>query len=70
MEEEYWIKYGFKENGELVCLRTIAGSKPAEMFFYTENGEHKEVKSPNVVKLTKGVIEKLNSLKGMEVDEE
>jgi len=61
MEEEYWLKYGFKENGELVCLRTITNSKPSELFFYTENGEHKEVKNPNLVKLTKEVIEKINN---------
>jgi len=63
MEEQYWLKYGFKENNELVCLRMIANSKPTEEFFYTENGEHKEVKNPNVVKLTKEVIEKLNTIK-------
>jgi len=62
MEEEYWLKYGFKEGGELACVRVLANSKPSEGFFYTENGKHKEVKSPNVVKLTKEVIEKLNGL--------
>lgn len=61
--EEYWLKYGFKENGELTCVRTITDSKPTEKFFYTEDGEHKEAKSPNVVKLTKDVIEKLNGLR-------
>lgn len=68
MEEEYWLKCGFKENGELTCVRTVADSKPTEKFFYTENGEHKEVKNPNVVKLTKDIIEKLDSLKDIRVD--
>lgn len=62
MEEEYWLKYGFKEDGSLVCTRMVAGSKPSEKFFYTESGENKEVKNPNVVKLTKEVIEKLNGI--------
>ena len=62
MKEEYWLKYGFKEDGELTCVRAVADSKPTEKFFYTENGEHKEVKNPNIVKLTKEGIEKLNSI--------
>ena len=70
MKEEYWLKFGFKENGELTCVRTISESKPTENFFYTENGEHKEVKNPNVIQLTKDIIEKLNSLSTLEVDEE
>ena len=69
MEEEYWLKCGFKENGELVCVRALSDSKPNETFFYTEEDGHKEVKNPNVVKLTKEVIEKLNSLNNMEADE-
>ena len=60
MEEEYWLKYGFKESGKLTCLRIIASSKPEEKFFYTENGEHKEVKSPNVIKITKIQIVLIN----------
>ncbi|MBW2966415.1 hypothetical protein KY342_04905 [Candidatus Woesearchaeota archaeon] len=59
MKEEYWIKYGFKEDGDLVCVKVISNSKPDENFFYTENGEHKEVRNPNVLKLTKELIEKL-----------
>ena len=70
MEEQYWLKYGFKENGELTCVRAIANSRPGEKFFYTEDGEYKEVKSPNAVKLTKEIIEKLNNLDKMGVDEE
>ena len=62
MEEEYWLKYGFKENGEFTCIRAIAKSKPDKNFFYTEEGEHKEAKDSNVIKLTKDVIEKLNGL--------
>ncbi|MBW2983992.1 hypothetical protein KY361_02665 [Candidatus Woesearchaeota archaeon] len=62
MGEEFWLKYGFKENGELVCTRMIANSKPTEKFFYTEDGETREVKNPDVVKLTKEVIEKLNGV--------
>jgi len=63
MEEEFWLKYGFKENGELICTRTIANSKPTEKFFYTEDEKNKEAQKPGVVKLTKEIIEKLNSLK-------
>ena len=63
MNGEYWLKYGFKEDGELACVRVLADSKPTEKFFYTENGENKEVKDPNVVRLTKEIIEKLNSIK-------
>ena len=62
MEEKYWLKYGFKENGDLVCLRIIADSKPDEKFFYTENGSHMEAKNTNVVELTKEVAEKLSNL--------
>ena len=69
MGEEYWLKVGFKENGDLACVRTISESKPTEKFFYTENGEYKEVKEPNVIRLTKEVIEKLNSLSNNGVDE-
>ena len=60
MKEEYWLKYGFKENGNLVCLKTLSNSKPDEKFFYTENEIHKEVKNPNVIRLTKEIIEKIN----------
>jgi len=62
MEEDYWLKYGFTENGELTCIRTISDSKPTDKFFYTEGGEHKEVKNPNVIKLTKEIIERMNGL--------
>ncbi len=70
MKEEYWLKFGFKENGDLTCVRAISGLKPTENFFYTENGEHKEVINPNVMQLTKEVIEKLNNLSTIGVDEE
>ena len=63
MEEEYWLKYGFKENGELVCTRTIANSKPTESFFYTEEEKHKEAKNTGIVKLTKNIIERLGLMK-------
>ena len=56
MNEEYWIKYGFKENGELICVRTLSNSKPNERFFYLEKGINKEVKNPKVVILTKNNI--------------
>jgi hypothetical protein len=62
MEEEFWLKYGFKENGDLTCIRTMSDSRPIEKFFYTENGTHIEAKSPNVVKLTKEVIERINGV--------
>lgn len=59
MDEGYWIKYGYKEDGNLVCVRSISSTKPDENFFYTEDGVHKEVKNPNTIKLTKDLIEKL-----------
>ena len=61
MQEEYWLKCGFKENGDLVCVRILPGSKPTEKFFYTKDGEYKEVKNPSVIKLTKEVIGKINN---------
>ena len=60
MDEEYWIKYGFKENGELVCLRSISGSRSDENFFYNDEGQHKKVRNPGVFKLTKEAIDALN----------
>jgi hypothetical protein len=36
IEEGYWIKYGYKEDGNLVCVRSISNTKPDENFFYTE----------------------------------
>ncbi len=62
MEEEYWLKCGFKENGELTCLRLLSHSKPNETFYYTENGEYKKVKNTIVIKLTKEFISPLNGL--------
>ena len=59
MEEEYWLKCGFKENGELVCVRMIANSKPDETFFYNDGNKFKQVKNSQVVKLTKDVFEKI-----------
>jgi myo-inositol-hexaphosphate 3-phosphohydrolase len=67
MEEEFWLKYGFKENGDLTCIRTISNSKPDKKFFYTVDGNHKEAKETNVIKITKEVIEKIcESKKGFE----
>ena len=68
IKEEYWLKFGFKENGDLTCVRAISESKPTENFFYTENGEYKEVREANVVQLTKEIIEKINSINSIGVD--
>ncbi len=68
MKEEYWLKYGFKENGELTCVRTIATSKPTEKFFYTEEGQCKEAKNCNVVLLTGKTIEGLKNSSIMGAD--
>ena len=59
MDEEFWLKYGFKDNGELTCVRMLSNSKPDKNFFYTENLQHKAVKNSGVIKLTKEIIEKL-----------
>jgi hypothetical protein len=56
MKEEYWLKCGFEENGELVCVRMISNSKPDKSFFYTVQGGYKEVKNPVVLKLTPEII--------------
>jgi len=60
MHEEFWLKYGFKENGELTCVRMLSNSKPDEAFYYSEEGECKAVKSAGVLKITKETIENLN----------
>lgn len=59
MEEEYWLKFGFKENGELACVRTLSKTRPAAEFFYNQDGQNREVISPCVVKLTKDVAKTL-----------
>jgi len=60
MNEEFWLKYGFKENGELTCVRMLANSKPDEAFYYASDGACKTVKNSCVIKLTKENIERLN----------
>jgi hypothetical protein len=57
--EEYWLKYGFKENGELICVRVLSSIKPDKKFFYTDGNMHKEAQNPVVIKLTKENINKL-----------
>ncbi|MFA6424658.1 MAG: hypothetical protein WCW64_00565 [Phycisphaerae bacterium] len=57
MQDEYWLKYGYKENGELVFVRTLSESEPCKAFFYHDGNLCKEVKAPEVVKLTKEIIE-------------
>ena len=61
MSEEYWLKYGEKENGELTCVRMLSNSKPSEDFFYTENGEHKKVLNASVIKIDKGALDSLKN---------
>jgi hypothetical protein len=60
MNEEFWLKYGFKDNGEMTCVRILANSKPDEAFFYTDNEVCKPVKNSGVIKLTQEIIEKIN----------
>lgn len=60
--EEYWLKYGFKENGELVCVRALSNSEPDKKFFYTEGNMHKEAQNTNVIKITKEAINKLSDI--------
>ncbi|MBU0758080.1 MAG: hypothetical protein KKF44_08480 [Nanoarchaeota archaeon] len=50
--EDYWLRYGFKENGEIICTRVISKVKPSKVFFYTEGNMNKEVENTVVVKLT------------------
>lgn len=57
--EHYWLKYGYKENGDLVCVRTLSDTKPEKDFFYNENGEYKQVKDTNVVKISDELIKKI-----------
>jgi hypothetical protein len=63
MEEEYWLKYGFKENGEVACVRLLSDKKPDEDFYYTEDGSYKEARNSHVIKLTPDVLEQLNSIR-------
>ena len=62
MENENWQNYGFKENGELTCVRTLSGAIPEKTFFYTEEGQTKEVKDTGVIKLTKENIGQLSKV--------
>ncbi|MBN2421736.1 hypothetical protein JXB41_00795 [Candidatus Woesearchaeota archaeon] len=61
MEEDYWLRYGLKEDGRLICTRVISKTKPSKTFFYTENGTNKEVKNAEIIKLS---LENLNVLSG------
>jgi len=56
--EEYWLKYGFKENGELVCVRTLSCNKPEKIFFYKNNENYVKVQNPNIIKLSCDNIKK------------
>ena len=60
MKNEYWLKYGFKDNGELTCVRMLSSSIPDKSFFYIEDNETKEVMNTEVIKLTKEVIDQLS----------
>lgn len=62
MEEEYWLKCGLKENGDLVCVRMISNTKPDDTFFYGEHGNYKQAQNTRVIKLTPAKLEKINSL--------
>jgi hypothetical protein len=57
--EEYWLKCGLKENGELVCVRTLSNKRPDKRFYYTEEGTHKEVQNSDVIRLSREAIDKL-----------
>jgi hypothetical protein len=59
MMEEYWLKCGFKKNGDLICVRTLPNAEPSETFFYSEGGGNVTVENPKVVKLTKEKFRKL-----------
>lgn len=61
MQEEYWLKCGFKENGELTCVRMLSNNQPSEKFYYTEKGDCKEVKNSLVIKLTEDVLQSLKA---------
>ena len=65
---EYWLKVGFKENGDLTCVRRIAEVKPTEPFFYEDNGDMKSVKDPKVIKLTKELLDKIMEEKNENCD--
>ncbi len=61
-KEEYWIKCGFKESGELICVRSISNAKPEDGFFYLDHGVHKEVIEPRVLRLSKEVLTKMTNI--------
>lgn len=68
MKESYYLKYGYKQNGELVCAKAVLQTKPDRHFYYTEGDECKPVLNPTVVKLTKDVLESLDNSPKKEVD--
>jgi len=56
---EYWLKCGFKKNGDLVCVRILSNSKPSEKFFYSEEDKTIAAENPKAIKLTKELFRKL-----------
>lgn len=57
MNEEFWLKYGFKDDGQLTFVRMLANSKPDKNFYYNDKEGCKQVKNSKVIKLTKEMIE-------------
>ncbi len=65
---EYWLKFGFKHNGELACVRTLAEQKPSENFFYREEGQVRDIQNPRVIRLTKEVVQGMIGVKNENSD--
>jgi hypothetical protein len=61
MANEYWLKYGTTETGDLTCIRVLSESKPNEEFYYKDNGENKIAHNPKVIKITKELLKKITS---------
>jgi len=59
MEEKYFIKAGYTENGEIAVAFVRSQSKPKGAFFYEIKKEYKPVLNPVVIELTQGLLEKL-----------
>ncbi len=57
---EYWLKCGFKRNGDLVCVRTLSNAKPDKKFFYSEEDKTITVENPMIMKLTKELFKELS----------
>ncbi|MBN2542621.1 hypothetical protein JXI42_07110 [bacterium] len=60
MKEQYWLKCGYKENGELICVRTLSQLKPNRILYYKDNGKFKKALNTMILKLTADILQQVN----------